>query len=267
MDSKEIISTGILELYAAGIASEEEASKVEQWVMLYPDVKAELAAITAGIEAYALHHSVLPDPSVKQKLFARIQSEGMDKAFSSPVLEEPGRVPYKISVPFWKLVAAASVLLLCASIALNISTYNKYNRVGGELLAARQELTTLEEQNKLMEAGMSVVQNKYSVPVALKGLEAAPDAAAKIFWMRNTGEVFIDASNLPATPVGKQYQLWAIVDGKPVDGGMILTAKTGDKYRMQKMKSFGSAEAFAITLEQEQGSPTPQGPMFVMGKM
>ena len=33
------------------------------------------------------------------------------------------------------------------------------------------------------------------------------------------------------------------------------------------MKSFGKAEAFAVTLEKEKGNPTPEGPMFVMGKM
>jgi anti-sigma-K factor RskA len=98
-------------------------------------------------------------------------------------------------------------------------------------------------------------------------LEAAPDAAAKIFWMENTGEVYIDPSNLPQTPNGMQYQLWAIVDGKPVDGGMILTSKKGDKYRIQKMKTFGKAEAFAVTLETQAGNTTPKGPMFVMGKM
>ena len=70
-----------------------------------------------------------------------------------------------------------------------------------------------------------------------------------------------------ALPSDKQYQLWAIVDGKPVDGGMILTSKRGDKYRIQKMKTFGKAEAFAVTLEDEKGNPTPKGPMFVMGKM
>ena len=118
-----------------------------------------------------------------------------------------------------------------------------------------------------MEAGMNVVQSKYSVPVSLKGLEASPDAAAKVFWMQNTGEVYIDPSNLPEAPLGKQYQLWGIVDGKPVDGGMILTSTKGDKYRIQKMKNFGKVEAFAVTLETEKGNPTPKGPMYVMGKM
>src|SRR6185436_617185 len=110
---------------------------------------------------------------------------------------------------------------------------------------------SLEEEKKIMDEGMQVVQSKYSIPVALKGMEASPGAAAKIFWMQNTGEVFIDPSNLPEAPAGKQYQLWGIVDGKPVDGGMILTSSKDKKYRIQKMKTFGKAEAFAITLETE----------------
>jgi anti-sigma-K factor RskA len=102
----------------------------------------------------------------------------------------------------------------------------------------------------------------------LHGMGVAPDAAAKIFWMKNTGEVYVDPSNLPELQPGKQFQLWAIVDGKPVDAGMILTSKQGDKYRIQKMRSFGKAEAFAITIEKAGGSPTPtMDQMVVMGKM
>ena len=54
------------------------------------------------------------------------------------------------------------------------------------------------------------------------------------------------------TPTGKQYQLWAIVDGKPVDAGVINNC-----IGLCKMKKIDHAEAFAITLEKEGGSPTP----------
>ena len=59
--------------------------------------------------------------------------------------------------------------------------------------------------------------DKHALPVVLNGTPKSPEALAKIFWMKNTGQVYIDPSNLPAVPEGKQYQLWAIVDGKPVD--------------------------------------------------
>ncbi|MEO6637902.1 MAG: anti-sigma factor, partial [Ginsengibacter sp.] len=102
---------------------------------------------------------------------------------------------------------------------------------------------------------IDVMTDKNSKPVVLNGTPHTPEALAKIFWMKNTGDVYIDPSNLPAVPAGKQYQLWAIVDGKPVSGGMISTEK--GTYHIQKMKSFGKVDAFAITLEKSGGSPTP----------
>jgi anti-sigma-K factor RskA len=84
--------------------------------------------------------------------------------------------------------------------------------------------------------------------------------------MKNTGEVYVDPTNLPDPAAGKQYQLWAIVDGKPVDAGMISTQK--GVYKIQKMKSFGKAQAFAITLENEGGSPTPtMAEMYVIAEI
>ncbi|MEO6732717.1 MAG: anti-sigma factor [Ferruginibacter sp.] len=266
METQDIISSGLLELYAAGISSEKESKEVEQWVELHPEVAAELKEIMDSMEAYANIHAVEPTASVKQKIFSQINSTGNNEANDISLNVASGAKVIE-GYPYWKLVAAASTLLLIGSIALNIVTYNKYNTTDRNLLVARQTVESLEGKNKIMEEGMGIVQSKYSVPVALKGLDAAPDAAAKVFWMENTGEVFIDPSNLPEAPQGKQYQLWGIVDGKPVDGGMILTSKKGDKYRIQKMKTFGKVEAFAVTLEQEKGNPTPQGPMYVMGKM
>ena len=266
METKDIISSGLLELYAAGLTSKEETIEVAQWVAQYPEVAAELAEITSSIETYAHAQAIQPGPSVKEKIFARLREEESVKVAPVSWPQNNGLVKPMVA-SWWRIAAAASIALLLGSIAFNIVTYNKYDNADKELIAARTALDTLEEKSRRMEEDMSVVQSKYSVPVALKGLEASPDAAAKIFWMQNTGEVFIDPSNLPDAPQGKQYQLWAIVDGKPVDGGMILTSKRGDKYRIQKMKTFGKAEAFAVTLEDEKGNPTPKGPMFVMGKM
>ena len=269
MEAKDIISSGILELYATGIASTEEVKLVQQYVLQYPEVAAELAQIEAGMESYARAFAVQPDPSVKGKIFARINNEENTASKVISITDNSSEPTAKIIgiKPYWKFATAASVALLFGSIALNLLMYNQRNDTAKNLQRTEQELASLKEENKVMEGDMQVVQSKYSKPVSLHGLEAAPDAAAKIFWMENTGEVYIDPSNLPETPTGMQYQLWAIVDGKPVDGGMILTSKKGDKYRIQKMKTFGKAEAFAVTLETQAGNTTPKGPMFVMGKM
>jgi hypothetical protein len=55
---------------------------------------------------------------------------------------------------------------------------------------------------------------------------------------------YVDPSSLPSAPKGKQYELWAIVDGQPVNAGIIITTKKGDRYSIQKMKTFGKVDAF-----------------------
>jgi hypothetical protein len=243
---------------------------VQAYVAQYPEVADELEQIESGMELYAQAFAKEPAPAVKEKLFARINNEPAESAPVTIVPVKPAAgIPAPVIgiAPYWKYAAAASVALLIGSIAVNILLYNKSNDISQNLQQTQQELASLKDENKTMQGDMAVVQNKYSKPVALKGLDAAPDAAAKIFWMENTGEVYLDPSNLPEAPAGKQYQLWGIVDGKPVSGGMILTSKKGDKYRIQKMKTFGKVDAFAITLESEPNNVSPKGPMFVMGKM
>lgn len=263
MNAQEIISSGILELYCTGLTSVAETADVQRWAKQYPEVAAEIIAIQAGLENYAQANAIAPGASVKEKVFARI-----NKDMAAPVvnLKTAGNSTAKV-VPlknYWKIAAAASILLLIGSTVLNVVFYDKFNRTSKDLENSQQALVRETQRARGMEVDMGVIQSKYSEPVKLSGLEAAPDAVAKIFWMKNTGDVFIDPSNLPDAPKGMQYQLWAIVDGKPVDAGMI---KSENKAHIQKMKSFGRAEAFAVTLETEGGNPTPKGSMYVMGKI
>jgi hypothetical protein len=259
VEIKDIISSGLLELHVLGMTTPAEEAEVQAWAMKYPEVKAEMDAIEISMEQYAMAHAIEPGAGLKEQIINKIDFT------STPVSLEPAKV---VGIaPFWKYAAAASILLLLGSALLNLSYYNRLEQADTALSATRQELIAANEKLDTMNADMGVIQNKYSKAVSLEGLPAAPDAAAKIFWMKNTGEVYIDPSNLPEAPAGKQYQLWGIVDGKPVDGGMIITSSKDKKYRIQKMKTFGKAEAFAITLETEGGNPTPKGEMYVMGKM
>ena len=268
MEANEIISSGLLELYATGSASLQEIDLVQMYLKKYPEVAAELSLIEADLETYANLYSVEPDAKVKERIFARINNNFSGNSSVSLGDQFVDRTSKVIGMSSsLKFAVAAAVALLIGSVALNIVQYTKNSEVKKSLIQSNDELALLKQDNNALSTDMGVVQNKYSKPVSLHGLDAAPTAAAKIFYMENTGEVYIDASNLPDAPEGKQYQLWGIVNGKPVDAGMILTSKKGDKYHIQKMKSFGKAEAFAVTLESEKGNKAPKGPMYVMGKM
>ncbi len=210
-----------------------------------------------SLESYAQAHAVKPSASVREKILSEIAGERSENKLTfsrndnSKVVEMP---PYRIP-SFMKIAVAAMLVLLVGSIILNYSYYQKYQSANNDLANAQQKISQQNEANIAMNRDIDVMTDKNSKPVVLNGTPHAPEALAKIFWMKNTGEVYIDPSYLPSVPAGKQYQLWAIVDGKPVSGGMISTEK--GTYHIQKMKSFGKADAFAITLEKAGGSPTP----------
>ena len=259
----------MLELYATGTASIQDIELVHAYLKKYTEVASELSAIENDLELYAHLFQVKPNSAIKEKIFDRISS---NKSNGSKIVEfkkdnTEDSAKYIRPTPYLKFSVAAAMAFLIGSIALNIVQYNKSKESDKISLQTKEQLSSLNQDNNALSADMHVVQNKYSKPVSLYGLEAAPNATAKIFYMENSGEVYIDASNLPEIPTGKQYQLWGIVDGKPVDAGMVVKAKYGNRYRIQKMRSFEKAEAFAVTLESEKDNKTPKGPMYVMGTM
>lgn len=265
MEATEIISSGLLEQYALGIASPEESMLVEDALQKYPEVRKELEEIQSSLEDYASSYALKPSDNVKNKIFSQINKT--PELIAMP--EGKGRklaTIYKIN-SFLKLAVAACLIAFVCSLYYTYTYYNKYKSIHEELVAKTDELKTEKEKLFNINSDMEVVKDKQAMPVVLKGTSHSPESAAKIFWMQNTGDVYVDPSNLPSPPAGKQYQLWAIVDGKPLDAGLI-SARNGDIYRIQKMKSFGKAQAFAITLEKTGGSPTPtMEEMVVISKM
>jgi anti-sigma-K factor RskA len=267
LNANEIISSGMLELYASNLLTEAEKAEVESWCAQYPEVAAELAAIETALEGYARAGAVEPAPQVKDRVFEQMNTVAAQTPLSANNNTENGRV-VKMSHA-WKWAAAASVALLIGSVVINLTTYNKYTTASKELAQTREALAAEKNGKESLQKDWDIIQSKYSEPVKLNGLPAAPDATAKIYWIKNTGDVYVDASNLPEAPAGKQYQLWAIINGTPSDAGLIIKTDKESQARIQKMNTFGKVEAFAITLEKEGGSskPGPEGDMYVLGKV
>jgi anti-sigma-K factor RskA len=162
----------------------------------------------------------------------------------------------------WKFAAAASVILLAGSIAWNIAQMNQNKTLAVNLEKANDNITGL-----VAEIG-KLQQNPNIKMAALRGMEISPQSTATVYWDTTSHDVFLLANNLPAPPDGKQYQLWALIDGKPVDLGM-MDYNIRQKKLLVRMKNVGNAQAFAITLEKmDRPDPSkPGGDMYVMGNL
>jgi anti-sigma-K factor RskA len=234
VSTNETISSGLLEAYVLGTASLQEIKLVEDLRASDTAINEELISIEKNMEAYAFAHAVQPNNNIREKVFSTINNV--------PAASTPAKV---VSIFSARNVAAAAIALLVGSSIFNVSYYTKVNKQTDEIAALKKEVDGDEFEDK-------VVRSKYCLPMKMSPDLAPKDADAKIYWLINTGEIFIDPSNLPATPAGMQYQLWAIVDGKAVDAGLVVS-KDGKTLKMQQMKTFGKAQAFAVTLEKAGG--------------
>lgn len=248
------------------LTSAAETAEVKQWAAQYPEVAAEIEAIRSGLESYAQTHAVTPAASVKEKVFAAINGSTAAPVADTRSGEKPTAKVYGIA-PAWKYAAAASVILLIGSLIFNYTYYNRYNAATNELASTKADLEHEKKMNKGMESDMVVMSHKDAMPVNLAPMPDVPEAAARIYWMQDSKEVYIDPTNLPKAPAGKQYQFWAIVDGVPVNGGIINTEINGKKVHVQKMKSFGKAQAFAVSLEDAGPEKPVPSKVMVMGSI
>lgn len=262
MDTREYIASGILESYALGLASEQECREVERMAALYPEVKSELEQVQLALEGYALTQERTPPATLKKKVMNAMTAEQETRVIP---LHEKDK---KRSSRFFIYLAAASIALLVVasfyirSLKERIAEQQKQlSEVSADYNELKEQMDKQLAENRTM---MEVIKDPRNKMVRLKGMDIAPASMATVYWNPVSKETYLTVNSLPEPPQGMQYQLWAIVDGKPVDAGMIDMGDEG----LHKMKSFSNAQAFAITLEKQGGSPTPDlSAMYVMGNV
>jgi anti-sigma-K factor RskA len=273
LDLQAYISSGILESYALGATTPQENAEVEAMLMKYPELAVELSQIQQTLADYALLHEQTPPVDLKEKtrqaIFgaenAEIETITPKANFTVSKKSEPIKGEYFGRMSNWKM--AASWALLALSVACNYYFFTKWKNTEGKLTIAEAQNTQMAANENILKANyeskIAVIDNQDFKKVNLKGTTDAPNAAASIYFNAKNNEVYLTSMAMPVLPEGKQYQLWAIINGKPVDAGMISNSDS-----LGKMKLSPNAVAFAISLENTGGSTTeagPKGAVMVMG--
>jgi len=257
MDIKAYIESGIIESYVLGMADDQERAELEQLSRQYPEIRAAIDAFELSLEQNALANAMQPAAHVKANVFTEIAGE-----FSDTIDAAPSGKLVSMTTPnmgWLRYVAAASVILLVVSAATNVYFYRQFREVSSEYQALLIEKSSLLAQNQALQAkgldlyqGMQIMSDPNYTKVSMPGVKAEENKFATVFWDKKKNEVYLLTNRLPQTSSDTQYQLWAIVGGKPVDAGMVDICNG-----LCKMKNISNATAFAITLEKRGGSPTP----------
>jgi len=241
---KEYIESGIIESYVMGLASDAERAEFERLCKEYPELLAARRRFEDKLEGYASENAEPPPPEVKAKVLEAIGVGGQNR--NDPNRSGGGLLGF---------VSIAAVVLLIAMSYLYFQTKQKNQDLSATNDRLKTSLdTTRDLLQRIQDEQKDLMRNPNVTVVNMVGTQVAPRSSANVYWDSSSASVFLVVKNMPALPNDQQYQLWALIDGKPKDLGVFDA--TGDKVIL-KMKNTQKAQAFAITIERRGGSPSP----------
>ncbi len=249
MNIQEIIESGIIELYVMNALPEDEAAEVEALAVEHPEILMEIENIQDALQLYAQAHAVEPNPDIKDRVLEKINAENTSSPQSPKAVEAPQTSPLSTRTPWITWLAAAASVIAIVLFFQNMSHQKA-------LTNCAAENTKLIENQKVivqLEHKLNILRSPDTKLIDMKGLAIDPDAKVLVYWNAKEKATLLSIQTLKKPDSGKQYQLWAIVDKKPVSAGVF----TYDMTAVQEMKAFENAEAFAVTEEPEGGSLTP----------
>lgn len=274
------IESGILELYVLGQLTAEEQLEVEAMAAKYPEIKTEIGAIELAMEEYAMQNAINPSPGLDQKIFSAIgATTEVPSTEKQPEVSEQKIIPlntdsYDSRIRSLRLALTACAVLLLVSLGFLYSAHHRLN-------VAQDQIASLSTQTQKYAATVSFMTGRnvdlqkiadmgndpnWKI-VKLAGTKMDPAAKMTVYWHVTGKHVMVDNTKmgLPVNDKSHQYQLWALVNGKPVDLG-VFDVQADTTHILVNMKEIGSAQAFAVTLEKRGGSPSPtMAQMIAMG--
>jgi anti-sigma-K factor RskA len=274
MNLQELISSGKLELYVAGVLSEREMADIGILAQEHPEVASEVQNIErAMVEFLSPQEFRLTETEKETQIEAilgRIHQEPQiylhtngaangNAAGSAPVRSIPSR-----GISRWAV--AALVVGLIAASGLSVWFGSRYARLAPEAETLRTQYKDLANAQNQYQDQMGHLQQQVSLMrnILTKRVQLSTVAGNKItsadnymlvYWNPETKKLLLVDAHLPELSAQQQYQLWALYDNKPIDAGVFDTKDLAISSSFQK--DIPNAQAFAVTVEPKGGSKSP----------
>jgi hypothetical protein len=259
-----------LALYAMGTLDDpRDLAALQAHLGSCGDCRRELEALRSDVALLALS-ATGPQPPARsrQRLLSAIAAEPRQEQASQ---EQTRAQRYMVGRlrSRWFTLAPVMVMLLLAIFSLLLWR---------DLRNTRRELRDSRAQIERLRGDLEQKNTELADAKAMSDLMHAPDAKQMVLVTRKTppqpqmkmiyspqkGSLFLLASNTPALPENKIYQLWLLpADGSaPMPAGWFKPDGRGNGMMFHKMASAGiPAKGFAVTIEPAGGSQTPTMPI------
>jgi Anti-sigma-K factor rskA/Putative zinc-finger len=257
-----------LALYALGVLEGEERVTLEAHLTSCAGCRLELEQLRGDGALLALS-TVGPKPPMRarQRLLDAVAKEPASKEINVPIsraqnAREMGHPATRHSWWGWMgWAATAAVIVFAASLwKENVGLKQSVAALGS---TAARDARELEEIRRI---AAPILEPQAQV-VTLVAAKTPPQPQGKAFYLRNRSSLVFLATNMPALPAQKAYELWLIpTQGAPIPAGVFKPDAHGSATVINPPLPAGTeAKAFAITVENEDGATSPTMPIVMIG--
>ncbi len=251
---KEFLDSGKLEEYLMGTCDQQVREKVEYFINTYPEVKTEYDSLQNNIEEMAKKLALKTPIGLKEAIVSCLEDDDCYEVKSKLT-----KIPESNSNPSGSILRflpwAAAIVAIVTSVSLfnqnhslrnqNMEIHAQHNLLQARYDAQELELASLSE--KLFISG-----HDKTARLVMAGNNLSPDFQTTAFYNNVAGKAILYVNNLGAIDTNHCYQVWADVDGKMVNMG-ILPHKQG----AYELKFLDKASSINITIEPKGGSDHP----------
>ena len=231
-----------------GLASPEERAEFEQMCAQYPELVEARNNFELALEQHARTSPARPLEDVKNKIWSAIQQTSSKP--SKTVTMEP-TISRSTGL---RWMAAASIILFLAAGYFAFYFYKQNAELKNSNKNLEVKINSMDSVLGKMADEQKMMSDPNVTVVNMVGMQKASPSSASVYWDSTSANVYLVVKNMPKLPSDKQYQLWALLDNKPIDLGQFDPKENKVILRMNNTQK---ADAFAITIENKGNTGGP----------
>lgn len=254
MTPKELIESGLLELYVSGTLNETDSKLIANAAESFTEIKDEITKIEKAFILALENEGKEISSTAKNNIFNALGVANTSISNNTVLL------PKKNRTTLW--ATAAMFALLISSLFIILILSKAKNELRAEQIQTKIDIENLQNRISFLQqtsdkalADMEIFRSHDYKKIMMAEVQGSHHQAACVYWNPITHKLFVDNCGLVNPGIGKTYQLWAMKNGKPISVGLFNQEMFNKG--LQEFALIDSAESFAVTIENAGGSTLP----------
>ena len=238
------MNSGLLDNYVIGTTTPDENLEVENYIAKFPEVAAAYDQLQDNLEILAISHSVEAPKHILEAIMEDV----------SPVITMPS-APRHHRTPWFSIAASIAALIFAGTAFLlheqNLSLAHENQVVVEEIFDLRNDIQDNNDRLESVMLQFMNLNNPETEKYVLRGNSRAKNLKTVAYINAVDKTSMIDVVSLPKLPENQTYQIWAELQDRMVNLGIL------DESERNKLKTIPYTEnalGLSITIEPKSGA-------------